>query len=332
MSLTPDIWSEALYAARFAGIPLDVLVTQDDLDRSLAEIEYPRVDGADIQPMGNGPRRSTLRILFFEREPDEDDEVTGFATDDHINRLSTFIQTAMTAQEPLELIHPLFGSYQAWVRNVHVDANADDRNQVAVECQFVEDSTAPSVILGPEIAPVHTGMVDVTIQADAFRDGVASLGLDDDSPAVTLHDDVSDAMTRWEDPDTTSRDVNGDLSRLSDHIDDALNDISYATDLDRIQLLRTAARLHGSIRRAADQFKRTAPQIVEYEVRTPQPLRAIAVALYGAAQAQRRTEEMQRLNDVGDPGMVPAGTVLRRVADNPVGVNSFAGLRGKVSR
>lgn len=333
MAITIDVWAETLYAATYAGIPLDVMLTEDEVQRSLARLEYPRKDGADIQPMGNGPRRTRVRIEFFEREPDEDDDAQGFGDDNHLDRLSTFVQTALSATQPHPFVHPLFGAYDAWVENLTFSANADERNQVMVECDFVEDSTSPSVILSPENAPHQSATADVNALCDTLDAQLADVDLPAESTAADIPNDARTAVAGWDDdPGTTIRDVNGDISRLTDAIDDAVNDIDYATDLDNYQVFRTLARLHGSIRRAGELFRRVSPQLAEYAVTHARPLRAIAVDLYGAADWERGYAELAKLNDVPDPGLVTPGVTLQYVVQNPVGIAAPRGLRGRVAR
>jgi hypothetical protein len=284
--------------------------------------------------LGNGPRSTRVTLIFWEREATPEDDAAGFAADDHVTRFTTFWATALGAQEPLEFVHPLFGPFQAWVEEPNVSANAEDRNVLAVECVMVEDSTTPSVLLdGTVIAPYHSSTQQAAVFSRAFDDEIAALGLDDESSAVGLGEDVRTTMDTWSaDPSKNVRDVNGDLSRLTDKLDDALRDIDYATNLDRIPLLRTSARLHGSIRRAAEAFKKTAPQLVEHVVLVGQPLDAIILGIYGSRQLDRRRDEMLKLNDVADPGFVPAGTKLQRVLDNAAGVTGLNGFRGRVAR
>ena len=292
-----------------------MLVTQDDLDRSLAEIEYPRVDGADIQPMGNGPRRSTLRILFFgaARRGRRGDRVRDGRS--HQPPLHVHPDRDDGAAASSVSIHPLFGSYQAWVRNVHVDANADDRNQVAVECQFVEDSTAPSVIRA-RIVPVHTGMVDVTIQADAFRDGVASLG----NRRRLAGGHLARRRVRRDDPvGGPGHDVEGRQRRpvaAQRPHRRRVNDISYATDLDRIRLLRTARGCTAAF--AAPPTSSSGPprRSSSITVRTRAAPRDRRGTPWGppASDGRRKCSFVSTMWATRE--WCP-GTVLRRVADKP---------------
>lgn len=329
-----DIWYENAQPGSFAGIPIDILVTQDEVELARASYQYPHRDGADFQPMGNGPRRTRCTVLFFERKPDADDDAAGFASDDHLTRFATFWQTAITAQQPYEFVHPLFGAYQAWVDGTPVvTANSDERNCLSLDVTFVEDSTSPTVILdGTVIAPYHTSTTQAAVFASAFDDEVATLNLPDDSAAKGLGTDVTSTMSSWSDPEKSVRDVNGDLNRLTDRIDDALNDIAYATSLERIPLLRTAARLHATIRRAAEAYRKTAPQLAELIVDRPQSLNAFLLKRYGAAQLERRRDEAMKLNDIPDPSYLPAGFRITLVLDNPSGVVGLAGFRGKVAR
>jgi hypothetical protein len=326
-----DVWAD-LQVGSFDGLPIDILSTEDQVDLVRAQYEYPQRDGADFSHMGSGPRRVSARVLFFERRSDEADAERGFDSETHISRFLIFWATATTSKEPREFVHPLFGTFLAWVEQPVARATSGERNVIEVECVFVEDSTLPSVLAGPEFSPYQTSTAQADVFATAFDDSVAELGLPSTSQAVGLGDDVRSTLSEWEEPGRSVRDVNGDLSRLCDRIDDALRDIEYATDLERIPLLRTTSRLQASIRRAAEAFKKSAPQLAEYTVNRDRSLDAILVERYGARQLEKRRAEAMGLNDIEDPGLIPAGTVLTLVLDNPTGVAALRGLRGKVSR
>lgn len=327
-----DIWAEAVYAASFAGIPLDVMMTNDEVRLYRAPHEVPFKDGAEFQATGAGPRQCRVKVCFFERDPDEDDAATGFATDDHLTRFSTFWQTITTQREPLEFVHPLYGAFQAWAENISAAADAENRNYIGVDVEFVEDSTSPSVLVDQSIAPYQAAVADAQALAADFDAQVQLLEMPADAVSLQLKGEVDATLTAWNDIKTTQQDVDGGLSKLSDMIDDSLNEINYATDLDRIPLFRTTVRLNGACVRAAEAFKKVAPRLANYRVAVAGPLRSFVTLIYPGGQFERRHAQMLRLNAIPDPGYIPAGTVLIYELDNPVGVTGLAGLRGKVAR
>lgn len=321
-----DTWAEAVQPGQFGPLRIDILLTDDEVQLARAKHEYPRRDGADIQPMGTGARRTSCRVIFFERPPTVDDPGP---LEDHLTRFSRFYTLCVTQNEALDFVHPIFGAYSAYAdEGLRVSADALKPNVLFVDVDFVEDSTTPAGGFGPNTAPLQVSTAQLNTLCDAFDRDVAVLELPDDSAAHGLAADIKSTVAAWEtNVDLKTRDVNGDLSRLSDDINDALNDINYGTDLDRIPLYRTSVRMHATLRRVAEAFQQRAPQIVDYVVVEDAPLRVLAARLYGAAQWERRYNELLELNDVTDPAIVPRGTVLRRILDNPSGVTGLAGVR-----
>lgn len=324
--ILPDTWEQQIQPAAYGRIRLDILVTTDDVQIAQAVHQYPRRNGADLQPMGTGPRSTRCAVIFFDRIGDADDPL---GTDDHLSRFAIFWNTITQAAEADDFAHPLFGTYRALPTELSVHAEATERNVVVVEVTFVEDSTAPATIPIPDTAPFQVSNAQLERLATEYDTAVAALALPADSPAVGLGAECVSTVTAWEaTDDVTIRQVNGDLSRLSDSIADALRDIDYGGDLDRVPLFRTTVRLHAMVRKAAEAFRRRAPQIIELTVAETTSLWELVVRLYGAQSAQQRYEEILELNDIADPGRLLSGTRLLRPQDNPVGNTQLWGVRG----
>lgn len=317
----PDIWAQSLYEGSFAGQPIDIVKTEDDVNRAIARNTYPRKDGADLQDMGGEPRTTRCEVVFFEK-PDEPE------LDDHLTRLSLFINNS-GAGKPQEFIHPLFGSYLAYAENITFSADADNPNAVFVSVEFIEDSTEPAVIYGPAAAPPQVGTAAVAAMAADYNAKIAGLNLPAGSAALTVGDDAQAMVSSWEtDPDLSVRDVNSELSEISDTISDALLELNYATDITNMPIVKTLLRLQATVRRAAELFRQDSPQVITHVVQQATSLWALVTSLYGASQAAQRYDEMMRLNAITDPSAIPIGVTLRRLSGNPAGATALSGFRG----
>lgn len=325
-----DTWRDALLTASFFGLRLDILNTEDEWRSSLVRHSGPRRDGATIDPMGTEARICRCTVIFFERDGDDDDE---FAFDDHITRFATFMQTAMQAREPREFVHPVLGSFQAYVENLSARAAAGDPNVIMVQADFVEDA-GPAVLAYPELAPVASGQAHVENLAGELDAQLASVRLPASATAAPALAARSTSMVEgWiTDANLATRNVDAELSDFSDAVSDALLEINAGTDLGRFTIVRTIHRLHATLRRAAERFRRSQPQVVTHVVRAATSLRALATALYGAADSEARYQDLVRLNDLADPTYLPAGTTVRVLSVNPVGSPGARGMRGGASR
>lgn len=306
----PDTWRDSLLDASFDGLPLDVLSTDDGWSQALAEYSAPRRDGATIAAQGQEPRSTRCTLIFW--DVDED-------APNHLARAVAFIERAMTAREARPFTHPLWGSYQAFVRDVQARASASEPNVVMVDASFVEHLGEPPVFAFE--ADPAASLAQVTVLAGDLE------AAPDAGPAtLAVATEARTVAEQWStSTDLAVRDVNADLSALSDRVSDALLELDYATNLDRFPVVRTLHRLHDTLRRAAEQFRRAEPRIVAYTVAGATSLRGVAVSLYGAAAAAGgRYDDLLRLNDLADPTYLAPGTQLRVLATAPVG----PGVRG----
>ncbi len=299
--MTADVWAEELSSASYGGVELDVLATDDSIARALIQHVYPRKDGGDIVDFGAEPRVTTCRICFFERPPEREDT----SRQNHLARLAAFLAAARRGM-PQTFVHPITGRYQALVQNLTMRADAEQPNSVDVECTFVEDTTSPSAF-DPGGRPLEAGEAAVSAEASQLDALAAEMALDS-----TVGADTATTIASWAArAEITARDVNAEMGRISSAIDDAIETYDLTTDPSAYPLYRSYQRLHYAARRAAERFRQAQPQIYEITLTVAKPLRVLVAENYGAADLETRYAEIQRLNDIDDPSLIPAGTTLR---------------------
>ena len=130
-------------------------------------------------------------------------------------------------------------------------------------------------------------------------------------PDLALGDDAVAAAKSWEDdPAKTLRDVTYELNALTDRIQVETDALEVATDLSQFDLMVALVNLSASLRRAAQVFAQSAPQLFRVTVEAPTPLLLIAAQIYGAAEAPERVVQLLGLNDIRNPARVERGTIL----------------------
>lgn len=299
-----DVWSENLHLASYGGVELDVLTARDSVRRMLARHSYLRRDGGNVDDEGGDPRVTRCRIIFFERPPIAGEQL---GTLDHLQRFETFWNAA-NAGVSQEFVHPITGSYNAKVEGTGFSVDAEERDTIVVDCTFVEDNPDVRAEFEHALRPVPAGVATVEVTVAELNAQLDELDLESDVGERALS-----TVQRWgTDPDLTARQVSLELNTLSSRIAAATDTLQLATDLTRHPVWRSLQRLHGEVRRAARVFQQRTPTLIEHTLKAATPLRVFCAQVYGADQAQERYEELQRLNDIDDPSLVPAGTTLLR--------------------
>jgi prophage DNA circulation protein len=305
-----DEWQEILYEASYGLLPLDVLTSRDSFRRALARHAPPGRDGEIVDDMGGEARVCTCRILFFARpatDPTDPDEAAN-----HVKRAEAFINSAQSGYAQA-FVHPLFGSFPAMVESIEVQANSEQRDQIVVDCTFVEQGLDPEPLRVEVTQQIEGGSAAVDVQAELARTAAAEAGLEADDLAVleVTITSVGDEVDRWEtDPDLTARDVTVGLQRLTTQISDTVAALELTADIERQPIYRALAGLNYQVRKTATRARRDSPALISITVQVTQPLATILVDVYGAQGANDNRDEVLRLNPIDDPGAVEAGTVL----------------------
>lgn len=120
-------WSENMQDATFRGVRFDVVNTRDSVERSLAQHEYPYLDGADIEDLGAQPRSLQLTAILW--------------GDVYETQLQSLIQ-ALDKKGAGDLIHPIFGSMpNMQVKVYQVNHEAENVDACTLDIQFVQSKT-----------------------------------------------------------------------------------------------------------------------------------------------------------------------------------------------
>ncbi len=297
-------WSEDYFLSSYGGVDFDCLATSDAEPREIVEHGYPRRDGADLQDMGALARRTRCEILFWEREPLEGETTAGTARE----RFSKF-QAAIHSGKAQDFVHPLTGTYRARVADFTYDASGDE-DGISVSCTMIEDSTQPQRYAASGILDPYAGAAAARATADQVNAELAAAGI-----SSTIGDDAADLADAWEsDPTKSAREVNLELAAASAQIEALADEYELATDLANFPLYRRLQALNYSLRRAASLFRQAQPQTIQITVKIARPLRVIAAEIEGASKAEDHHAAMMRMNEIDDPSLIPAGTVLRAPA------------------
>lgn len=305
-----DIWEQILFECSYGSIRLDCQSTTDRNGRVLATYESPHKDGARQEDMGAEPRTTRCRIIFFQ-----------LAADDNPHERFAFFKDLVHQGETQTFTHPISGSYRAKVDDFTWSATAEERGVIYVDCTFNEDSDEPATFdIGPG-SPSSAGSIDVAAASAAVQvelDSINDEGLIDDPYYEPLESDALDEsvtlVETWElaDPnDLSPSSVSTDLARVTNQLQDLTDEWELATNLDRYPLMVAVSNLIYTLRLAASSFVEDVPRFFEIRVTAPTPLMLIAQRTYGGEEAEDRFYELIRLNDIDNPAMIDAGTVLR---------------------
>lgn len=309
-------WADTVQQASFAGVEFDCLATRDSIERAIFREEYARLNGARLQDQGLGARETTCRLIFWDRDPIEGEDPAQSLRSPR-ERFNAFV-AAYASEGTHDFCHPQTGIYPAKAEGLSWEIDPEE-DVIYAECRFVEDSLEPAFLGGANSLPFDSSLAAARVQAQRLEAELLAAGLD-----AALAADAAATVDRWDTADTLSiRDVDNALKSLASNIDDSIVELELMTRLDRMPILRGTQMLLFSMRQAAGKIRQTQPQIVSITTTRDLPLLIILADYYGAADARTRRDEVERLNDIDDPTLVPAGTTLRV----PARVSSRARVR-----
>lgn len=118
-------WQDTLLDASWRGVPFDVEVIQDVLEWSVAQAEYPYLDGGELEDLGRRAQRIELTAIWF--------------GPDYEQRVQQFLRAASTPGSA-ELIHPVLGSIRARLVSAQLSHEADSVDSCRAQLVFLEDA------------------------------------------------------------------------------------------------------------------------------------------------------------------------------------------------
>ena len=249
---------------------------------------------------------SSCEVLFWETEEEAAERIAGVLGPTHLDRYRAFAGLCHDGKSHT-LVHPFEGSLSVWVSDFEV--SGDDTSLIVVRCTFEEDTDRTRIFRGGAGTRPPVGAASVRAAADEVELWITELGVESDIP-----DKANALMDAWDDVDTTSRQINLELASFSAELGEAVTDLELALEVDRWPLARALIQLHALVRQTAAARVEIEDRLIELKVEVARPLRVIAAELYGASQAEARATELLELNDLGRPGLVPAGTTLKAYA------------------
>lgn len=291
------------YEASLAGVRLWLASLSAEGGRTLVEQQPTRGDENDVDDRGRAPRRWRVSLLFADM-PDE--------TESPADRLRRLIATLEAGSDDgFAFTSPIEGTCQVRVGEFTHELGANGRLTASATLARL-GAQAPAVIpLGPAVSP-EAGAEAVTASAGRATAELEAVNLESNVPSS-----CAAAAVRWTDPATSPRQVFLEVASLTSEIQDEIVALELGGDLQLWPAYRSLVELASQTIAAANAVTATAGAVFRLLVDRPTPLRVIAARVYGAVLAAERMAEIVRLNDVGTPGMVPAGTSLVMPARRP---------------
>jgi len=286
----------AMFAAKYGDLALLIARHSDDGDgRDWVTQSPSNGDQHVLQDRGLRQRRTACEILFCD-EP---------GIGPYLDRFLAFRELARS-NAPRLFVHPLHGAYQAVVLELSYQVEAQERC-VRASCTFAALEEPKAVFdLGAGITPA-AGPEQVSAQAAAADTALAAQGLSSSTPANCLA-----TVTSWseaDDPD--ARAIGLEAASLAAAIDETVANLELASDLDRWESYRALIKLRYSVVQAAAAVTSETARITELTLAVAEPLRSLCARLFGARNAEEKARQVQKLNGLRTPGMIPAGTTLK---------------------
>ena len=276
--------------ARFGDVALGITSLDHEGGQDWATSSPTSGDRHTLQPRGLRQRRTPCRLAFV--GPDFE------------ARWRAFDELADSDQARL-FVHPLRGSYLAVVEDWRYSVS-EVGDFVEGSCTFIE--YAPPLPPSPVAASssAAAGAAGVRIAADNAIAAATAAG--------TTFEEAEQASANaeeWSSSDGLSaREVQATLDATLARIDDRLNALKPSNSAEW-QLFKSMLRVRYQLQQSAAAVLAEGESVTEFLVETGTPLIAIAVRLFGGADARQRAEDLRRLNNLRTPGMVPAGTRLK---------------------
>lgn len=281
------------YAARYGDQSLVLTSYSGEVGRDYAVQSPSRGDDHRTQDRGRKINRVEAEILFIHQ--------AGLAP--YLDRWLAF-RTLAESPAPSLFVHPIEGSYLAHVHDLRF--RVDESPHIVATCTFVPPGVfAPVAAVGAGVAP-QAGPEHVEVLVDRCDTQLAARGLTSSAPAAAL-----EAAVRWAEADEPdARAIAVELASLTTQIDQAIADLDLVTDLSRWELYRSMVELRYTLSRAAASVASETEEVSRYTLAAAEPLRVLCARLFGAAAAVDRARQVQRLNGLRSPGLIPAGTTL----------------------
>jgi HPt (histidine-containing phosphotransfer) domain-containing protein len=283
------------FTAAFGDFPLRItsITTEDGRD---IVVQTP-ARGSKHFNQDRGAKVGTVNAeIVFVDEP---------GATDFRDRFESF-RSLISDGEPKVFSHPVIGAYMA---RCHGGSHtADPRNMITFAVTFTpenEPQTVARALAG--VAPM-AGVQALQVASQEADDAIAEADLASAAPGNTLArvqgwSDARDAGT------LDSQDVIVGVESAVAEINQAIDDLECASQIERWPAYVALVNLAYATRRVADSFTSSSERMIPFTVVEPQPLLAICAYVYGADRAVDMAPLVARRNRIRSPGLVPPGVI-----------------------
>lgn len=285
-------WYDQLQTASLGGVEFDCQSVDDEIGRRTATHVYPQRDGAEIEDMGRGARRTRLRAVFF-----------GV---DYETRLGKLIDVLDDQKESYELVHPILGTWQVRAERspIHHDSGAADF--AAIDLDLVEAGLNIDL---ETLRSVEALEDDVDESADEIEEVEVDAT---PSELESFVQSVSDAVSAVRSFAASARSAYG---KILDAFSSVQNSVARAVAAVRaigdvrswgiVVALKKSLHMCRKLRRAIEG---ASPLMIAKRVAVDISASALAHAWLGSAG---RADDIVRLNKVRNTFLIPADTLIR---------------------
>jgi len=232
-----------------ARIPLELETIEDTFEQAIARHEYPHVDGADLEKLGQGVRQVRLRAIFW-------DQPNHIGYDNHKALLELLQEAAQ-----LELTHPKYGLVKGEINRLSV-RHDDSERYAEVDFDFLEqrrESTAGLTTVVDVVASMEAALSEALLEEmsrlSAYAmtvignqaDGILEVDLDPELGIMEQFTGVSRAAWDYvKKVDSAVNKLEGTLLEISSPANRLVSTIDFGTNL--------PGRVLGSLARCVERY------------------------------------------------------------------------------
>ncbi|MBO2842472.1 DNA circularization protein [Acinetobacter baumannii] len=221
-------WDTDLQDASFRGVQFECTSTKDASSKTLAIKQAPYSDEAEIEDMGNEPRRISIQAVY-----------TG---SDYLTWVNA-LESALLATGSGELIHPVFGVQQVNVVNHQVDHDAENPDFCSISIEFIKAKAEKRELFVPVAVPekiATTTIIDAP--ASALESVLDKLKIADSDKLFntvnTIRNGIDQARTYLGVAKQTIENVLAPADWIVGLVDDVTNLVTFDTNISALSKWR----------------------------------------------------------------------------------------------
>ncbi|MGQ1501244.1 DNA circularization protein [Acinetobacter baumannii] len=221
-------WDTDLQDASFRGVQFECTSTKDASSKTLAIKQAPYSDQAEIEDMGNEPRRISIQAVY-----------TG---SDYLTWVNA-LESALLATGSGELIHPVFGVQQVNVVNHQVDHDAENPDFCSISIEFIKAKAEKRELFVPVAVPekiATTTIIDAP--ASALESALEKLKIADSdklfSTVNTIRNGIDQARTYLGVAKQAIEDVLSPADWIVGLVDDVTKLVTFDTNISALSKWR----------------------------------------------------------------------------------------------